>query len=441
MFNMGGPIKQGIMHGIREPYRGGGQAALVGNPVYPQTGGREHHNVAKTIFGNVGKLFGGSGGWWSKIKPRVPQVPGPKGQELVKYGEKVSTPFGKVPAGKVTPTVGMPFSGNKAKYLKSWAKENPYWTAGGAFYGAAPTYAVATGAGPPIAKTIADFAVPDFIYNWETGKWFNPDDKDIKKIDKKAILQGNVSAKGPVTEDTSTAESRAAFAKKRQDIRVQKYLDLMGYDRSKKTAIADALIDASKIVSDRGTLDKKNITAELINPAIQALSKRLDKPEQIREAVGLMMTKAGLEKEMYDAKPGTQLKAAQDYVSQFGGSMDNAYKQLGLTKKGGFTESLGALAKQYGLGSDNQKVLIENIKFQKANEPGFDIDSIKVLEDNEFLQKAQEQEDFVSVTDTILRHPGAHTEVDGKLVPVPGVYLMGNAVVEVFEDGTSKRLN
>ena len=42
MFNMGGPIKEGVMHGIREPYRGGG-AALVGNPVYPQTGGREHH--------------------------------------------------------------------------------------------------------------------------------------------------------------------------------------------------------------------------------------------------------------------------------------------------------------------------------------------------------------------------------------------------------------
>jgi hypothetical protein len=46
------------------------------------------------------------------------------------------------------------------------------------------------------------------------------------------------------------------------------------------------LIDASKIVSDRGTLDRKNITGELINPIIQATSKRLDKPEQIREAVG-----------------------------------------------------------------------------------------------------------------------------------------------------------
>ena len=61
-------------------------------------------------------------------------------------------------------------------------------------------------------------------------------------------------------------------------------------------------------------INRKNITGELINPIIQATSKRLDKPEQIREAVGLMMTKAGLEKEMYDAKPGTVAKNVQDMV-------------------------------------------------------------------------------------------------------------------------------
>ena len=105
-----------------------------------------------------------------------------------------------------------------------------------------------------------------------------------------------------------------AFAKSQREKRVNKYLDLMGYDRSKKLAIADALIDASKIVGERGTLDPKNITKELINPIIQATSKRLDKPGQIREAVGLMMTKADLEKEMYEAKPGTVLKNVQDMV-------------------------------------------------------------------------------------------------------------------------------
>jgi len=53
MLNMGGPIKQGIMNGIREPYKHGTRAALVGNPVYPKTGGREHHVVNIPIMGGI----------------------------------------------------------------------------------------------------------------------------------------------------------------------------------------------------------------------------------------------------------------------------------------------------------------------------------------------------------------------------------------------------
>ena len=48
MFNMGGPIKQGVMHGIREPKKHGGlskqfNTGLVGDERYPKTKGREHH--------------------------------------------------------------------------------------------------------------------------------------------------------------------------------------------------------------------------------------------------------------------------------------------------------------------------------------------------------------------------------------------------------------
>ena len=57
------------------------------------------------------------------------------------------------------------------------------------------------------------------------------------------------------------------------------------------------------------------------------------------------------------------------------------------------------------------------------------------------LEKIQEDEQFVSVTDSILRHPDANKEVDGQIVPVPGIYIMGNAVVEVTENGNVKRLN
>ena len=50
MFNMGGPIKQGIMHGIREPKRHGGlskqfNTGLVGDERYPKTDGRAHHAI------------------------------------------------------------------------------------------------------------------------------------------------------------------------------------------------------------------------------------------------------------------------------------------------------------------------------------------------------------------------------------------------------------
>ena len=45
MFNMGGPIKQGIMHGIREPKRDGGKMLLVGQhpKEFQDKSGREKH--------------------------------------------------------------------------------------------------------------------------------------------------------------------------------------------------------------------------------------------------------------------------------------------------------------------------------------------------------------------------------------------------------------
>ena len=93
----------------------------------------------------------------------------------------------------------------------------------------------------------------------------------------------------------------AAEAKAARTAKLEKYLDTMGYDKAKKTAMGDALIDASAIVQDAtteaGSL-KKADWGKMINKAIQTTSKRLDKPEQIREAVGLMMTKADIEKDM-----------------------------------------------------------------------------------------------------------------------------------------------
>ena len=45
MFRYGGPIKEGVMHGMRD----GGRAALVGNPIFPKTAGREHRAQWKVV--------------------------------------------------------------------------------------------------------------------------------------------------------------------------------------------------------------------------------------------------------------------------------------------------------------------------------------------------------------------------------------------------------
>ena len=46
MFRYGGPIKEGIMSGVRSNYAGGRRAALVGDPVFPRdSSGRSHHAV------------------------------------------------------------------------------------------------------------------------------------------------------------------------------------------------------------------------------------------------------------------------------------------------------------------------------------------------------------------------------------------------------------
>ena len=462
MFNMGGPIKQGIMHGIREPHASGGRAALVGNPVYPQTGGREHHNVvystgakiaskAGPVFKRVGDFFSGRKKGWLPTRPQrkigahYEMIPGKGRKGKFKtgtFGKRISAADAK--SVKVGEDImgKTPFKGNKWNWIKQFSKENPgYATAAGLATATTPNLIYKTtpsvaGMAGTAGKTWIDAVLPG-----DQSKWFTSEKiaEDLKPIATPKVFK---------EKDTSTSASRAAFAKEQRDGRVQKYLDMMGYDRSKKTAVADALIDASKIVSDRGTLSTKNITGELINPAIQALSKRLDKPEQIREAVGLMMTKAGLEKEMYDAKPGVQLKAAIDYQKQFGGSLQNAYKQTGGTKsgRGNFAETLAVVNKNYGKNIGNQQSVIETIKFRKQDDPDFSVEDITILGDTDVLEKAKKAQTAdgttkENITEIILRDPKVSAETDDGLLPSPGIYVLGSAVVEVYNDGSYKRLN
>ena len=422
MFNMGGPIKQGIMHGIREPYKHGTRAALVGNPVYPKTGGREHHVVnipimggiagarwlatlgarklaqkaAQKTFQNVGTNIG-----TGRNLPMVIKQPG----WASRMGEKIS---GAIPAG-----------------VRSWFKKDPLygtiaggttgfgrgakWT-GKKLYGAAK-YGLTTPSGLALTAAGTYGFWPDGTPKeppktggvpggGDPGMTYTSPEKEIKVL--------------------SDAE-RKAFANKQREERVQKYLDMMGYDRSKKTAIADALIDASKIVSDRGTLDRKNITAELINPIIQATSKRLDKPEQIREAVGLMMTKAGLEKEMYDAKPGTVAKNVQDMVKSGKYTEDEAWAIATKGSQGAVADIQGAIATGK-VGAGDWPAFVRSTGAQHG-------ENVEVYTDEQIKEKYKDRDKI----------PNAMEIIAAEGITDDGIYVLGGETIRI-KDGKVTQL-
>jgi len=399
MFNMGGPIKQGIMHGIREPKRDGGKMLLVGQhpKEFQDKSGREKH-VAPVVWG-VGTGL-------ARLLPWAARG--------AKAAWRFMKPTAKFRHPSVTQHPGASFKYSPAPYSakeiamnpKLWGqaiKENPGWalTGGLSAYNAPSTYETVKSVGKNVALQAADLAVPDWI--WDQDKYLA--DKAAKEVVSGVPLNPNLQKliaaveKPKVPKKLSEAE-RKAFATKQRNERVDKYMEMMGYDRSKKMAIADALIDASKIVGDRGSLDPKNITQELINPIIQATSKRLDKPQQIREAVGLMATKAEIEKD---------LSAETD-------ALDKEYKrtQIAVGKKSlerGFEKDMG----DFFLGSRTKpdKKQTETYARIKADEYGLD---------------------FTKVTDEkIAAAPEGATEsqIIQSVVGDDGIYMVGNALIKV----------
>ena len=409
MFRYGGPIKEGIMHGMRN---GGRAAALVGNPVYPKTDGREHHFWNFALQGAARALPYVSKAW-KYIKPtakfRHPAVTQHPGASF-----------------KYTPA---PYSAKEiAKNPKIWGqaiKENPGWTTTGvlAAYNAPGTYEAAKGAGGlgwKAVKQAADLAVPDWI--WDQDKW--EAERAKKKLPPTNIMKPGGDP-GPSVPDIpepkkKTPAELAAEAKAARTKKLNKYLDTMGYDKAKKTAIGDALIDASAIVQqgteEAGSLKHAN-WSKMINQAIQATSQRLKKPEQIREAVGLMMTKADIQKDMNaDEKALAKLLTSK--------KIQKLNKEL---EGNSFRENLIAITQKMPgqAGFDAAAQVTEGVDF-KGN-------LINATDWTESLKKMQEDPTSTGLNEKQLIKLYAEKEIAGKGYE-DGDYTVGNNLVTIKDD-------
>ena len=220
MFNMGGPIKQGVMHGIREPYAGGGQAApgLVGHPAYPRTGSREHHAafVLPALWA-AGRFL---------ARPFAKQV-------IKKVATSPKGPWtGGIFGGKTGQTIAQK-AWEPTKFGK-WFQKDPLYQAGAT--GVGWTGAGLKKAGSALkwaGTTPSGLATTGLPVGWFGGKALYNKLTGKKEIDPVTGTGGVPGGGDPGMTYTSpekeikvlSDDERKAFANKQRSERVQKYLD------------------------------------------------------------------------------------------------------------------------------------------------------------------------------------------------------------------------
>jgi len=324
MFRYGGPIKQGIMSGIREPKRNGGsmreaqQWNTVGSSVFPKdSSGRAHHWLPAA--GYAARLLPwaarGAKAAWRYMKPTsVPR------NIVTKTDQGSKLPIGM--RGSIKDRINITPRSN-FQMAKNWMRANPGWTATGILsgYNAPSTYEGIKGAGGiggTVLKQIADLAVPDWI--WDQDKWEK--ERALKKtlsgVEDK-ITQSGVGTSGapgggdpgmylkPQTKKGGGVELTPEELRKKN---VQRYRDIMDIKGMNKEAAYDSLIAASQAINETGGDFKQSIKdGSLINRIIQDTSKAFDKPQKTKDAIDTLILKGEIEKDIKASDPNTILDA------------------------------------------------------------------------------------------------------------------------------------
>ena len=456
MFRYGGPIKEGVMNGIREPKKNGGSMSkqfntgLVGDERYPKTDGREHHyaflapmafNAARFALRPLGQLAmrqiakkgvtGGGGIIRSGLgRSRVMQP----GESLTRSGvgftpNKVGRYFIDSPEGKFVRGAG----GKASKFVKG---------------------ALKTGAKSPLTAAGLTYSLTDLFPG---GKPFGPDkylpnllgqrfDKDGKKIPGTGIFNTAVEELTTETDTTPlTEEEKAAlaknkkaqaeaakiarekFAKAEKEKRYDNYRKIMDIEGMNKDAAYDSLIAASQAVTNEKDFKGSIRDGSLINKIIQSTSKQFDKPKATKKAIDSLILKGEIEKDIASAKPGTQYKAAADYASMQGVSIDQAYKDLGFSKVNNIATNLTAVNKSLGQTSTSSETLDQAIRLSKDGViPKILADDTKMLE----LEKDPNFKDTITLFQETVKKNNLG----------PGVYIIGTEAFQIDEEGNQSQL-
>ena len=342
MFRYGGPIKEGVMSGIREPKKDGGMLLVGQHPNrFKDAGGREKH---------VAPIVAGVGMGLARLAPLAMRA----GPAALRYGRKgvqavrnffakptqVQGPVGSgvMTPGKFTPQKGVriPSSGTYSgvKFTPGSRVASPAGPAMGEKLVPTPIGRYLEGTmtgklgmnlykGATSAKA-AGLTQKAGKFLWATAKdpisiaattfYFWPD--GTPKSDKEIEMQGPPppGGLGKLLEDTDNKGAAGSGVelspKEKRAAQIEKYRDIMDIKGMNKDAAYDSLIAASQAVNQAGGDLKGAIKdGSLINQIIQSTSKAFDKPKKTKDAIDTLILKGEIEKDVKASDPSTQLDA------------------------------------------------------------------------------------------------------------------------------------
>jgi len=329
MFKYGGPIKEGIMDGMKEK-----QAInTVGSPLAP-------------------KDETGRGGYALPLIPAI--MAGVRALPTVYRGIRTASKFSPsqsggffrnlLPTGRfanVTPTIartkartvpnasgsysGVNITANKPlsilqslrdpTRLGQAIRENPF-TAGTVGIGAAGQIKnipdIVSGGVGMAADT--GLGIANYLLGTDFKRGAKQD--DIKTTDGTGIKRGDKNKNVGTVNTGGTGGKSDAEKQIINEDRIQenknKYYKLMGIDKMNKEATYDSLIDASKIIQEKGGDLKGSIKdGSLQSSLISAISKNLDKSSNLKKQIDAAVLKAEIQKDINQTKPSAFAEQVQ----------------------------------------------------------------------------------------------------------------------------------
>ena len=418
MFRYGGPIKEGVMSGIREPHARGSIAGgnQIGTPMGNRTGFADpvkNPGYWANLWGATKNLLSPTkkvkrvGKIWDRIKPT--SVPS-RVKTNVGMGGVQLTP-GQIKAGMGTK--GIPF----AERAGMWVRKNPWWTAAGVAGPGQTGVITAAQEGPGLIKRgvmqIGDLLVHDSIFDQD--KYF-ADKKAKEELEKELETTTETNPWKDKYEALLAAnETPKKSDEEIRNERIQKYRDIMDIKGMNKRAAYDSLIDASKLVSESGDFKGDIKSGKLINDIIQATSKAYDKPSKTKDAIDTLILKGEIEKDIKSTMPTEAEKTA----AAFGISKDEYKKKL----LGELTpaQNIAALSAKATGGKPNSVTVSAGYKSSGIVPKATISDTIV----DEWIDDKDGRTEIDYVKEVIAKEPDF----------VPGLYVVGDRAV--ITDGTN----